>query len=191
MNPNFNYYLTATYHNQEYQRMINGVLKRLHITSYHPQRTDYEQEAHLLMATALCQLTSAVRNDQQACNVYLYQRLFWRLLDQVRADQTYRSHIQLSIDQINQDDSASDGHVMLENIFHDWTADRQFCQCEINHFLQQLIQQLTDQQRRYLELVYLDYSPTKIAERLRISRQAVANLRQRVINCGRSLLNEG
>lgn len=45
MNQKLNYYLTIISQNVEYQRIIYGVLKRLHIHSYHPYRADYEQEA--------------------------------------------------------------------------------------------------------------------------------------------------
>lgn len=193
MNEELNYYLTMTYQNVEYQRIIYGVLKRLHIHYYHPNRADYEQEAHLIMASALIQLKSINFDSAKIKEVYLflYQRLYWRLLDKLRVDQVQRQHIQFSIDQVNQDNNGEDLPNMFSKIFRDDSVDQQFCRCEINQFFQQLIPLLTDQQRRYLELVYLDYSTSEIAERLQISRQAVSNLRRRVIECGRTLLNEG
>lgn len=193
MNQELNYYLTIVSQNVEYQRIIYGVLKRLHIYPYHPYRADYEQEAHLIMSLALQDFHEHNHKctDAKKVGLFLYQRLYWRLLDRLRAEQIQRNHIQFSIDQINDDHHDEEMPNMFSKIFHDQSVDRQFCHCEINQFFQQLLPLLTNQQRRYLELVYLDYSPAEIAERLHISQQAVSNLRRRVIKCGRTLLNEG
>lgn len=195
MNPNFSNNITATYQNQEYQRIIFGVLKRLHIDFYHPDRPDFEQDARLIMAQAMEQFENVhvepTADRQKARNLYLYQHLYWRLLDRLRAQQRQRERIQLSIDQESSFENNENSSISLEKIFRDFAADRQFCRCETDQFFRTLLTHLTVQQRRYLELLYLGYQPSEIAERLHISKQAVTNLRRRVINCGRALLNDG
>lgn len=195
MNPNFSNNLTATYQNPEYQRIIFGVLKRLHIDFYHPDRADFEQDARMIMAQAMEQFENVhvepTADRQKARNLYLYQHLYWRLLDRLRTQQRQRERIQLSIDQESNFQNNENSSISLEKIFRDFAADRQFCRCETDQFFRTLLTHLTVQQRRYLELLYLGYQPSEIAERLHISKQAVTNLRRRVINCGRVLLNDG
>lgn len=195
MNPNFRNYLAETYDNPEYQRIIFGVLKRLHINFYHPERPDFEQEARLIMAQAMDNFESVhvepTTDRQKARNLYLYQHLYWRLLDRLRVQQRQRERIQLSIDQESNSQNDESASISLEKIFRDFSADRQFSRCETDHFFKTLLNHLTTQQRRYLELLYLGYQPNEIAARLHISKQTVTNLRRRVIKCGRALLNDG
>lgn len=186
MHPELGNNLEKTYTNGELNRIIYGVLKRLHINFYHPNRADYEHEARLIMAEAM--IDSAKLNHVTNRNVYLFQRVYWRLLDQLRTENKKKAHINLSFDQLNDEDDAEKS---LEKILRDFSADHHFVQCETELFFAQLIKRLTPHQRRYLQMIHLGYTGPEIAERLNISRQAVANLRQRVIIAGRQLLKEG
>lgn len=190
MHPEFRNYLSETYTNPECQRIIYGVLKRLHINYYHQERADFEQDARLLMAEAMVQFAAThvepVIDRDQVRNLYLYQHLYWRLLDKIRARQRQALHHQLSIDQFSASD---DDQLQLEKILKDFSAERFFVKCETDEFFTTLIKQLTTKQRRYLQMIYLGYSQSEIADRLQISKQAVANLRRRVIESGRRLLN--
>lgn len=195
MNPNLSHYLLATYEHSEYQRILFGVLKRLHVDYYHPERADFEQEGRLIMAEALCQFervhVEPTTDRDQTCCLYIYQRLYWRLLDRLRVQQHRSEHIQFSLDQLNDPEREENTANSLLKIFQDPGVERQFCRCETDQFFRTLLGRLTIQQRRYLELLYLGYQPGEIAERLQISKQAVSNLRRRVINSGRALLNGG
>lgn len=192
MNLSLSEYLTSTYTDQELNRIIYGVLKRLHINFYHPDRADFEQDARIIMAEGMLQFERLVveptNGKQQARNVYLYQHLYWRLLDKLKAQQRQQEHIQLSIDQCNGED---DEQKSLEKIFQDLSAEHHFARCETNLFFATLLKRLTPNQRRYLQMIYLGYTGSEIADRLQISRQGVANLRRRVIIAGRQLLKEG
>lgn len=192
MNSVFSDNLAATYTNPEFNRIVFGVLKRLHINYYHPDRTDFEQDARILMAEAMIKFEETVvkpaADRQKARNLYLYQHLYWRLLDRLKAEQAKREHIQLSIDQESSD---SDEQKTFEKIFQDPSTDRQFAACETDLFFACLLKRLTSEQRRYVQMIYLGYTGPEIAKRLGISRQGVANLRRRVIQAGQQLLKEG
>lgn len=119
MNQKLNYYLTIISQNVEYQRIIYGVLKRLHIHSYHPYRADYEQEAHLIMTLELQDFheQNFSQSDTKEVDLFLYQRLYWSLLEKLRAEQIQRHDIQFSIDQINDDHHDEEAPNMLSKIF--------------------------------------------------------------------------
>ena len=118
----------------------------MNIHRYHPYRADYEQEAHLIMALALQDFHEQNFNQADAKEdvLFLYQWMYWRLLNKLRAEQIHRQHIQFSIDQINDDHHDEEVPNMLSKIFHDQSVDHQFCHCEINQFFQQLLPLLTN-----------------------------------------------
>lgn len=189
MTLNLNDYLQTTYTDPECQRIIFGVLKRLHIYYYHPDRTDFEQEARMIMAKAMQRFdTTHSKLPSQhghARYLYLYQHLYWRLIDRLRVQKRQTEQIQMSLDK---DFANTAAQIQQEKILQDFAAEHEFTKREIHNFLQILITQLTTQQRRYLQLLYLGYKPSEIADRLGISRQAVANLRRRIIKIGRQLV---
>lgn len=186
---NLNDYLQTTYTDPECQRIIFGVLKRLHISYYCPDRADFEQDARLIMAKAMQRFDSTHSNlpsqHNHARYLYLYQHLYWRLIDRLRVQKRRTAQIQMSLDK---DFANTAAQIQQEKILQDFAAEHEFTKLEINNFLQTLISQLTTQQRRYLQLLYLGYKPSEIADRLGISRQAVANLRRRIIKIGRHLV---
>ena len=189
MTLNLNDYLQTTYTDPECQRIIFGVLKRLHISYYQPDRADFEQEARLIMAKAIQRFDSTHSNlssdHKSARYLYLYQHLYWRLIDRLRDQTRQTDQIRMSLDTDFADTAAQ---IQQEKILQDFAAEHEFTKREIHNFLQILITQLTIQQRRYLQLLYLGYKPSEIADRMGISRQAVANLRRRIIKTGRQLV---
>ena len=189
MTLNLNDYLQTTYTDPECQRIIFGVLKRLHISYYQPDRADFEQEARLIMAKAIQRFDSTHSNlssdHKSARYLYLYQHLYWRLIDRLRVQKRQTEQIRMSLDK---DFANTAAQIQQEKILQDFAAEHEFTKREIHNFLQILITQLTTQQRRYLQLLYLGYKPSEIADRLGISRQAVANLRRRIIKIGRQLV---
>ncbi|WP_125713637.1 sigma-70 RNA polymerase sigma factor region 4 domain-containing protein [Companilactobacillus kedongensis] len=69
----------------ENERLIHGVLKRVHI---YPTRVDYEdyfQEAVILYALGFEQAQT-----QNNPKVYLYQKLVWKLTDLLRKEKQYK-----------------------------------------------------------------------------------------------------
>ncbi|MQS76921.1 sigma-70 family RNA polymerase sigma factor [Companilactobacillus halodurans] len=70
------------------QRLIHGVLKRVHI---YPTRVDYEdyfQEGLILYAQTYVDYCQK-NNDLTKFNVYVYQKLTWRMLDWLRQEKRY------------------------------------------------------------------------------------------------------
>lgn len=186
MNPEISQNIALTYTNDEFNHIIFGVLKRLHIDFYHPERADLEQEARIIMAESMVKFD---HDHQSACdererNLYLYQSLYWRLLDRLRRTQRNHERVDLSLDQ----EFGDEEKYQMQKIMQDFSAEAAFDRLEMNHFFTKLLSSLSTQQRRYVQFVYLGYTNTEIAKRMHISKQAVTNLRRRVIECGRKLL---
>jgi len=75
-------------HALENQRLIHGVLKRVHI---YPTRFDYEdyfQEATIMYAQTFAKYCQSGA-DLTKFNSYVYQKLTWRLTDMLRQEKRY------------------------------------------------------------------------------------------------------
>lgn len=180
-----NDYLQTTYEDPECQRIIFGVLKRLHINHFHPERADYEQEARIIMAKGMLRYDTTHRGNSNARYLYLYQHLYWRLIDCLRAQKRRLQQIEMSLDKDYDDLNAQ---LQQEKILQDFAAEHEFTKREMDQFMKKFLERLTPQQRRYIQMLYLGYRPSEIATRLGISRQAVANLRRRIIDVGQHLV---
>lgn len=176
----YNYYLQMTYQDPDLQSIIFGVLKRLHIDPGHCDRADLVQEARLTVATALVELEK-VDLEMRQRNIYIYQKVYWRLLDILRRINYLHSHTCFSID------SESDPEY-FQNLMKDFSTNTSFCWCERRTIMKLLVSKLTLQQRKYINLCCIDYSDGEIAHHLGISKQVVANLRKRIIDKGRKLI---
>ena len=157
-----------------YQSIIYGALKHLHVDYGHPLREDLAQEARLVMAAEMARLTAS--GDLLPATVLgprLYRRISWRILDALRHD--YRGQ-QLTIND-------PDAGYLTPDPRQDADINEGRC------FLDQLADQLTGRQHEYLTWVMQDLPDAVIARRMGISKQAVANLRARVIAQGRRCLD--
>lgn len=157
----------------DYQTIIYGALKRLHIDYGHPLREDLVQEARLAMAKELVRLqendTSVFGN---AVGAHLYRRVNWLLLDALR-------HYQ------------RDRLLFVHDDQTDWSINPSpVCpnRQEGHAFLQYLTTVLSPRQAEYVSWVMQDLPDTVIADKMGVSKQAIANLRARVIAKARRIL---
>lgn len=70
------------------QRLIHGVLKRVHIYTTRVDYDDYFQEAMILYAETYNKYCQD-KKDLTKFNSYVYQKLTWRLTDMLRREQKY------------------------------------------------------------------------------------------------------
>lgn len=161
-----------------YQRLIFAVLRRLHQSPVQSNWDDLVQEARIILAQKLITQKLKTHQTKEELFPYLYQCVYWRVLDILRSRQR-RLVRQMSID-----DNASQPHI-------DYHAQISFSHCEHDRLLNQLRPILTKQQEAYLCLLFAGYSDTEIALRWHCSRQAVSNIRKRIIEKGRRFFRNG
>lgn len=70
------------------QRLIHGVLKRVHIYTTRVDYDDYFQEAMILYAETYDKYCQS-KKDLTKFNSYVYQKLTWRLTDMLRREKKY------------------------------------------------------------------------------------------------------
>ncbi|KRL67004.1 sigma-70 family RNA polymerase sigma factor [Companilactobacillus versmoldensis] len=70
------------------EKLIHGVLKRLHIYHHGNDYQDYFQEGVIIYAQVYCDYFEQER-DPDKFNVYIFQKLVWRLTDILRRQQRY------------------------------------------------------------------------------------------------------
>lgn len=153
-----------------YQSLIYGALKNLHQSPRQANWDDLVQEAHLALAAKLM-----FAGEDQVNHSYLYQYVYWRLLDSLRSQQRRQSH----------QTSAPDDQYLT---CIDYQMKKVYARHEHDRLFNQLRPILTTQQQAYLDLLLRGYSDTEIALLWHCSRQAVNKLRQRLIKRGRKFL---
>lgn len=70
------------------ERLIHGVLKRLHIYQTNNDYQDYVQEAMIVYAAAYNEYLKKGR-DMEKFPVYIFQKLLWRMTDLLRHEQRF------------------------------------------------------------------------------------------------------
>lgn len=156
-----------------YQKIIYGALKRLHVDYGHPLREDLSQEARLALAKELARLQEngiPVFNNQ--VGPHLYRRVSWVIIDALCRYQ--RSRLLF----------INDGQAGWRTPDPASASNRH----ENHDLLEKLAAYLTPRQAEYLSWVMQDLSDHEIAWQMGISKQAVANIRARVIATARRLL---
>ncbi|AKP67239.1 sigma-70 family RNA polymerase sigma factor [Companilactobacillus ginsenosidimutans] len=68
--------------------LIHGVLKRLHIYQTNDNYQDYVQEARIIFAESFVEY-SQTDTDLDKFNVYIFQKLIWRMTDLLRKEQRF------------------------------------------------------------------------------------------------------
>lgn len=157
----------------QYQSIIFGALKRLHQTPYQENWDDMVQEARIALASKLMS-----RDNGKKQGSYLYQCVYWRILDLLRSRQRRVIH-----QSVHSDDSQLPVPV-------DENMAEIYARHENDQLFKQLKVVLTLQQQAYLDLLLQGYSDTEIALSWHCSRQAIHNLRHRVIEKGRRLFSQ-
>ncbi|MCP0887945.1 sigma-70 family RNA polymerase sigma factor [Ligilactobacillus sp. WILCCON 0076] len=145
--------------NDSHEKVIYGVLKRLHISPQHNNYEDLYMEGCLLFVQAYQNYVQThERIDEHALLLFAYQKIRWGLLDILRRESLHQQRtgklnnlLETIIDPLN-----------LEE--HYFTSDK----------LNQLLKLCSWRERRYLDLRYRkDYSITEISQHLQVSRTAV------------------
>ncbi|WP_125768824.1 sigma-70 family RNA polymerase sigma factor [Companilactobacillus furfuricola] len=72
----------------EEENLVHGVLKKLHIYQTNNNYQDYVQEAMIIFAQAYVDYVDQ-EQDLEKFNVYIYQKLSWRLTDMLRKEQRF------------------------------------------------------------------------------------------------------
>lgn len=158
----------------QYQSIIFGALKRLHQCPQQANWDDLVQEARIVLASKLM----VIGNNDKQRNPYLYQYVYWRLLDLLRSQQRRLTR------QVNQDE---DNQIILPIDDH---MSEVYERRENDQLFKQLKPILTSRQKAYLDLLLQGYSDQEIALAWHCSRQALNNLRRRVIAKGRRLFKQ-
>ncbi|WP_129045456.1 sigma-70 family RNA polymerase sigma factor [Companilactobacillus metriopterae] len=79
------------------EKLIHGVLKKLGIWQNNPSYQDYLQEGFIIYARAYVDYCK--RNDNlEKFNVYVYQKLRWRILDLMRQNQRFEDNHELGLE---------------------------------------------------------------------------------------------
>jgi RNA polymerase sigma factor (sigma-70 family) len=156
-----------------HEQLIFGVLKRLHVTKASPHYDDLTQEGQIAFVEKYCQAKKAGK-QAKALMVYIYQGVYWKLLDYLRKQASINQHVQPVA---SEDD---DPLAVLADPNHTVQG------YETNAFASQLREVLTPNEDQYLSLAMLGYNLTEIAAHCGVSRQTVYKwrdrLRQKIIN---------
>lgn len=149
----------------EHEKLIYGVLKKLHVMRTAPIYEDLLQEARISYAKAYEEYYK--RSPKIRLNVYLYQNVTWRLLDLLRKEN------KLKLREANVGDE-----ILLEKGGISSGAEKKVVQQE---FLLELYQNCRPlEQECLILLIFEEKTPTEVALRLGVSRQTVYNLRKKL-----------
>ncbi|MQS45232.1 sigma-70 family RNA polymerase sigma factor [Companilactobacillus mishanensis] len=72
----------------ENEQLIHGVMKRVHIYQMNDNYQDYVQEAMIIYAKAYVDYLAEER-DVEKFNVYIFQKLVWRMTDLLRSEKKF------------------------------------------------------------------------------------------------------
>ena len=150
---------------EEHHVLILGALKRCHISQTHPSCEDHLQNARWTLIETHRRF---VKEDKsmETFNGYVFQRIFWKTTDTIRKDINYTDHLQTGEE---------------DDLIADIPDTRQEDLLEIKDILEKLKDVLTDNEKIYLEEVYInDASITEISRKYKVSRQTVYKWRDKV-----------
>lgn len=155
----------------DHEVIIYGVLKRLNITKSHKDYDDLLQEGRLAFIKAY---QRAPKDDGQVCLPYIYQGVYWDLLDYLKR-QT----------RINQHQETDDDNEILE------LPQANLPDCEIDLVYQQILKNCDNYQRKYLIGKYqLGLNPTEMARYFGVSRKTIYQWKQGILEIGQTVFED-
>lgn len=185
----FNDALRQTYADQELKKLLFGFLKHSNIFPNHPHFDDLEQECRLTLAHALLAAGDEIqrgRLKEERLNVFLYQKLRWRLADYFRHHGRHDQHSDYSLDApVNAEEPGLMPTALVEA--PDW--DRR-------HHLAAVFQQVKAdcpaRQRAFLVALeaHPDWSNNQLAAKLGVTPQTASYFRQQLKKRIQKELNE-
>lgn len=166
------------------QRLIHGVLKGLYMRPSDGQYDDYFQDACLIFAKTYVDFDGDPTQDTENFMHYAYQRIRWRLLDQIR-----RAHWQDDNNEMSLDDPIL-SETQREVLFLDPHSSSPMERATSRDFVNQLLTSgCPAKQRQYLHAVLdLGLNDSEIARYYGVSRQTVYAWRKGVIRRARLLM---
>lgn len=152
-----------------YHVLILGALKKCHIGPHHPMFEDYLQIARWLLIDTHRYFIKEDKSFESFHN-YVYQRIFWKITDEIRKDIHYTDRLCLENDREDE-----------EPLYMTIPDTSQEELIEVRDILSRLAAVLTDNEKNYLEDAYIhDLTITQIAKKHQISRKTVYQWRNRV-----------
>ncbi len=151
----------------ENQRLVHGALKKYGIYPHSQQYEDYLQLARLTLLEAY-QIFQAGNHPNSRLNVFIYQRICWKLTDALRKEQRRQSRMARSTDE------------QLQQLAEKQTIS-EAASIEYQLFIETVLPHLTAAERHYLIDVFLyDLSVVEIARKRQVSRSTVYKWRNRL-----------
>ena len=153
---------------EDHEKVIYGVLKRLNVSRQNPDYKDLVVEGQIAFAQAYCAYCQTHDSvTEEAVMPYLYQKVKWRLLDLLRKQM-----------RIKQRECG-----LPENGAELWMAVN--CQNDdviVRDLLERLWNLCTPKERKFLELqLYSNLNLVKTAKILEISRKTVYNYKRSIL----------
>lgn len=153
----------------DHELVVFGVLKKLHVRQNHQYYDDLVQEGKMCFAEKYIQLINQDKQPESGL-VFIYQGVYWHLLDWLRKETRQSTGIEYSTDKQNDplEDLMDDGHAVG------------FCETHI--LSHELMAMLNEREANYLRLAYEQgLNMTEIAKACGVSRKTVHGWRNRVI----------
>lgn len=139
----------------DHQNVIYGAIKRLHIYRSYEAYDDLVQEGRLAFVRSYLKAPEAVRKNEHKLLVYIYQGVYWHLLnclDQLRRKEEHQTEATTLPIQ------ATDLEPTMET----------------NQLYQQLLSVLSPNERRYLTAAYVrGLNVSEMAREFEVSRKAI------------------
>ena len=175
---------------EERERVVYGVLKKLHVGPLHPQYQDFLQEGRIIFAEAYLaykKLHPASDNEHDLM-LFAYQRIRWRLLDILRKEQHHISNCQ-SMESLLPSTNGTTSEIVFEAVDPTtFDTEEETLNCEL---YERLLKQCTKNEAKYLQQSFLFMRPiAEIARMYGVSRQTIYNWRAGIQQKAKSILDE-
>ncbi len=166
------------------QRLIHGVLKGLYMRPSDLQYDDYFQDACLIFAKTYVDFSGDPTKNTEDFMHYAYQRIRWRLLDQIRRARWQDDKNEMSLD------NPILSETQREVLCLDPHSNNPLERASSRDFFNRLVAAgCPARQRKYLHAVLdLGLNDSEIARHYGVSRQTVYAWRQGVIRRARMLI---
>lgn len=152
----------------DHEVIIFGVLRRLHIGPNHEYYDDMVQEGRLAFVNAYPQ---APTDSEKKRLVYIYQKVYWTMLDYLRKQTTLNNHKYVPDETTPEQDELFD--IPAEHRFE--------TEYDTHAVFAQLMDKCTESEKRFLLAAYkYGMNNAEIAREYRVSKPAVAKWRNGV-----------
>lgn len=150
---------------EDHHVLILGALKKCHVTPFHPLFEDYLQIARWTLIETHRRFIKEGK-ELSSFNNYVYQRIYWKITDEIRKELNLKEKLQTD---------------STDELFAEIPDTKQEDLLEVADILKQLTEQLTEQEKIFLEEAYFnELSITDIARKYKVARQTVYNWRDKV-----------